>query len=156
MATTTRAVLRQRLSEAIGDYTTMTTTSAGAADGTTLVDSGIRNLSGGRDDDAFEGWYVLLTSGAASGEIKRVLQSRESVNSITLQEAFSIQVASGITYELHRNDPALKHNAINRGIEELSSQIPLPLRDETLVVDNLLTNWDFETFADSEIGRAHV
>jgi hypothetical protein len=146
MATTTRAVLRQRLSEAIGDYTTMTTTSAGAADGTTLVDTGIRNLPGGRDDDAFEGWYVLLTSGAASGEIKRVLQSRESVNSVTLQEAFSIQVASGITYELHRNDPVLKHNAINRGIEELSSQIPLPLRDETLVVDNLLTNWDFETF----------
>ena len=146
MATTTRAVLRQRLSEAIGDYTTMTTTSAGAADGTTLVDTGIRNLPGGRDDDAFEGWYVLLTSGAASGEIKRVLQSRESVNSVTLQEAFSIQVASDITYELHRNDPVLKHNAINRGIEELSNQIPLPLRDETLVVDNLLTNWDFETF----------
>jgi hypothetical protein len=146
MATTTRAVLRQRLSEAIGDYTTMTTTSAGAADGTTLVDTGIRNLPGGRDDDAFEGWYVLLTSSAASGEIKRVLQSRESVNSVTLQEAFSIQVAGSVTYELHRNDPVLKHNAINRGIEELSSQIPLPLRDETLVVDNLLTNWDFETF----------
>ena len=146
MATTTRAVLRQRLSEAIGDYTTMTTTSAGAVDGTTLVDVGIRNLPGGRDDDAFEGWYVLLTSSAASGEIKRVRQSRESVNSITLQEAFSIQVAGSVTYELHRNDPALKHNAINRGIEELSSQIPLPLRDETLVVDNLLTNWDFETF----------
>ena len=98
MATTTRAVLRQRLSEAIGDYTTMTTTSAGAVDGTTLVDVGIRNLPGGRDDDAFEGWYVLLTSSAASGEIKRVLQSRESVNSITLQEAFSIQVAGSVTY----------------------------------------------------------
>ena len=146
MATTTRAVLRQRLSEAIGDYTSMTTTSAGAADGTTLIDTGLRNLSGGRDDDSFEGWYVLLTSSAASGEIKRVRQSRESVNSITLQEAFSIQVAGSVTYELHRNDPTLKHNAINRGIEELSNQVPLPLRDETLVVDNLLTNWDFETF----------
>ena len=146
MATTTRAVLRQRLSEAIGDYTSMTTTSNGAADGSTLIDTGLRNLPGGRDDDAFEGWYVLLTSSAASGEIKRVLQSRQNVNSITLQEAFSIQVAGSVTYELHRNDPTLKHNAINRGIEELSSQVPLPLRDETLVVDNLLTNWDFETF----------
>ena len=149
MATTTRAVLRQRLSEAIGDYLSLTTTSAGATDGTTLIDSGLRNLAGGRDDDAFEGWYVLATSGDASGEIKRVLQSRQANNSLTFQEAFSAQIGSSATYELHRNDPTLKHNAINRGIEELSQQVPLPLRDETLVVDNLLTNWDFETFADS-------
>ena len=149
MATTTRAVLRQRLSEAIGDYLSLATTSAGATDGTTLIDSGLRNLAGGRDDDAFEGWYVLVTSGDASGEIKRVLQSRQANNSLTFQEAFSAQIASGATYELHRNDPTLKHNALHRGIEELSNQIPLPLRDETLVVDNLLTNWDFETFATS-------
>ena len=149
MATTTRAVLRQRLSEAIGDYLSLTATSDGATDGTTLIDSGLRNLAGGRDDDAFEGWYVLATSGSASGEIKRVLQSRQANNSLTFQEAFSVQITSTTTYELHRNDPTLKHNAINRGIEELSQQVPLPLRDETLVVDNLLTNWDFETFADS-------
>ncbi len=97
MATTTRAVLRQRLSEALGDYTSMTTTSAGAADGTTLIDSGLRNLPGGRDDDSFEGWYVLVTSGQASGEIKRVRQSRETVNSITLQDAFSVQIAGSVT-----------------------------------------------------------
>ena len=149
MATTTRAVLRQRLSEAIGAYLSLPTTSAGATDGTTLIDSGLRNLAGGRDDDAFEGWYVLATSGDASGEIKRVLQSRQANNSLTFQEAFSAQIGSSATYELHLNDPTLKHNAINRGIEELSQQVPLPLRDETLVVDNLLTNWDFETFADS-------
>ena len=149
MATTTRAVLRQRLSEAIGDYLSLTTTSNGATDGTTIVDSGLRNLAGGRDDDAFEGWYVLVTSGDASGEIKRVLQSRQANNTLTLQTAFTAQIASSVTYELHRQDPTLKHNAINRGIEELSYQVPLPLRDETIVVDNALTNWDFETFATS-------
>jgi hypothetical protein len=146
MATTTRAVLRQRLSEAIGDYLSLTATANGATDGTTVVDSGLRNLAGGRDDDAFEGWYVLITSGDASGEIKRVLQSRQANNTLTLQTAFSAQIASTATYELHRQDPTLKHNAINRGIEELSNQVPLPLRDETIVVDNTLTNWDFETF----------
>ena len=146
MATTTRAVLRQRLSEAIGDYLSLTATANGATDGSTVVDSGLRNLAGGRDDDAFEGWYVLITSGDASGEIKRVLQSRQANNTLTLQTAFSAQIASTATYELHRQDPTLKHNAINRGIEELSYQVPLPLRDETIVVDNTLTNWDFETF----------
>jgi len=33
MATTTRAVLRQRLSEAMGDYVSLTTTAVGATDG---------------------------------------------------------------------------------------------------------------------------
>ena len=149
MATTTRAVLRQRLSESMGDYLSLTTTSNGATDGSTLVDSGLRNLPGGRDDDAFEGWYILTTSGDASGQIKRILQSRQNNNTLTAQEAFSAQIASSVTYELHRLDPTLKHNAINRAIEELSNDVPLPLRDETLVVDNHLTNWDFETFADS-------
>ena len=149
MATTTRAVLRQRLSEAIGDYLSLTATANGATDGSTIVDSGLRNLAGGRDDDAFEGWYVLVTSGDAAGEIKRILQSRQANNTLTLQTAFSVQIASSVTYELHRQDPTLKHNAINRGIEELSYQVPLPLRDETIVVDNALTNWDFETFASS-------
>ena len=127
----------------------LTTTANGATDGTTIVDSGLRNLAGGRDDDAFEGWYVLVTSGDASGEIKRVLQSRQANNTLTLQTAFTAQIASSVTYELHRQDPTLKHNAINRGIEELSYQVPLPLRDETIVVDNALTNWDFETFSGS-------
>ena len=146
MATTTRAVLRQRLSEAMGDCVSLTTTAVGATDGSTLIDSGLRNLAGGRDDDSFEGWYVIATSGSASGEIKRISQSRENNNTLTLQSAFSAQIAASVTYELHRQDPTLKHNAISRGIEELSSQVPLPLRDETLVVDNALSNWDFETF----------
>ena len=146
MATTTRAVLRQRLAEAMGDYISLTTTANGATNGATLIDSGLRDLAGGRDEDAFEGWYVLITSGDALGQIKRVLQSRPSNNTLTLQTGFTAQIASSVTYELHRQDPTLKHNAINRGIEELSAQVPLPLRDETLVVDNALTNWDFETF----------
>ena len=146
MATTTRAVLRQRLAEAMGDYISLTTTANGATNGATLIDSSLRDLAGGRDEDAFEGWYVLITSGDALGQIKRVLQSRPSNNTLTLQTGFTAQIAASVTYELHRQDPTLKHNAINRGIEELSAQVPLPLRDETLVVDNALTNWDFETF----------
>ena len=67
MATTTRATLRQRLSEAIGDYQSLTTTSDGNSAGTSVVDTGLRNLPGGADDAAFDGKYVLVTSGANTG-----------------------------------------------------------------------------------------
>ena len=152
MATTTRAVLRQRLSEALDDYQGLTTSAAGAADGSTLVDVSLRTLPGGRDDDSFEGWYVLLTSGSASGEILRVLQSRQNNNTLTFQAPASAQVANSVTFELHRWDPTLLNNSINRALEELSRQMPLMLRDETLIVDNLLSNSDFETFSTTFTG----
>jgi hypothetical protein len=147
MATTNRAVLRQRLSEEIGDYQALTTSANGTVGGTTVVDSSLRNLDGGRDDDAFEGWYILITSGDSSGESRRIHMSRVNTNTLTVQEAFTNQIAASVTYELHRTDPVDKHNALNRALVELSRQVPLPIRDETLVVDNLLANHDFETFS---------
>ncbi len=147
MATTTRAVLRQLLSEAMGDYESLTASSNGNADGSTIVDTGLRNLDGGRDDDAFEGWYAIVTSGDSDGEIRRVHASRVNTDTITLQEPFSNQILSAVTFELHRVSPTWKHNAISRALEELSVNVPLVIRDETLTVDNLLANQDFETFS---------
>ncbi len=72
MATTTRATLRQRLSEAIGDYHSVTSTSAGNSAATTIVSTQLLDLPGGGDDDAFEGWYVLVTSGNNDSEIRRI------------------------------------------------------------------------------------
>lgn len=72
MATTTRATLRQRLSEAIGDYQSLTTTSA--ATGTTdIVDANLKNLPGGGDPGAFEEWYALIGAGQTNeGAIRRI------------------------------------------------------------------------------------
>lgn len=146
MATTTRAVLRQRLSEDIGDYNSLTASANGAAGGTTLVDSSLANLLGGTDDDAFIEQFVLITSGSADGEERRASTYAQSTTTITVQEAFSAQIVSGVTYELHRFSPTDKHNAINRALEQLFPSLYLPIRDETLVVDNVLLNADFENF----------
>ncbi len=72
-----------------------------------------------------------------------------STSTLVVEEAFSSAVDSSVTYELHRYDPTDKHNAINRAIEELYPSLHLRVRDETLVVDDLLSNSDFETFASS-------
>ena len=45
MGTTTRQVLRERLSQAIGDYYSLATTGSGAGDGTTMVDADLANLT---------------------------------------------------------------------------------------------------------------
>lgn len=146
MATTTRAVLTQRLSEAIGDFEELTTTSAGNAGGTTLIDTELANLT--ESDDGVQGW-TEATSGDNDGEIRRILGSggyTASSTTLAFNFAHSNQVASGVTYVLHRINPIDKHNAINRAIEALSPRVLyVPLLDESLVVDNILTNPGFET-----------
>ena len=157
MATTTRAILRQRLSEEMGDYLSLTTTSAGNSAGTSVVDTGLRNLSGGADDAAFEGWHILVTSGANTGETRMVKNYFTNTTTLVMQEAFSGgPVVGSVSYELHQHDPSQKHQAISRAIEELFPFLYLPIRDETIVVDDRLSNSDFETFSGGFTGWTEV
>ena len=157
MPTTTRAILRQRLSEQMGDYQSLTTTSSGNSAGTSVVDTGLRNLPGGSDDDGFENWYILVTSGANTGESRRIKSYIANSNTLVTQESFSGgAVDTTVTYELHQYDPAQKHQAISRAIEELYPFLYLPLIDETIVVDDRLSNSDFETFSSGFTGWTEV
>ena len=157
MTTTTRAVLRRRLSEEIGDYQSLTTTSAGNSAGTSVVDTGLKNLPGGDRDAAFDGWHILVTSGANTGESRRIENYISNSTTLVVQEAFSGgAVDTTVTYELHRYDPAQKHQAIDRAIEEIFPFLYLPIRDETIVVDDRLSNSDFETFSGGFTGWTEV
>jgi hypothetical protein len=144
---TTRTVLRQRLSEALGDYWSSTTT--GSGDSVTLVDTDLRRLFGSNDEPA--GWWILMTSGAASGEVRRVKFSSgytASSGTAIVSDDFSASTGSGSTYEIHRISPEQKNNAINRAAELLFTRgLYLPVVDETLVVDDLLLNGNMETFS---------
>tara|TARA_Y100000310_G_scaffold7429_1_gene8097 strand:- start:141 stop:1436 length:1296 start_codon:yes stop_codon:yes gene_type:complete len=147
--TTTRVALLERMSASIGDWQSLTTSGTGNAGGTTLIDTGLVNLAGGGDDDFCLGWYVRITSGNNNGEVRRISIYTQSDTTLTVGQAFSNQVASSVTYELHRYDPVIKLDAITRAAEELFPDLYLSLVDETLVVDDLLSNSDFETFASS-------
>tara|TARA_R110000824_G_scaffold172947_2_gene350928 strand:+ start:473 stop:1798 length:1326 start_codon:yes stop_codon:yes gene_type:complete len=155
MATTTSLVLIQRLSEAIGDYLSLT-----ASDGTTttVVDTDLANLT--EDNGGVQGYVKIVTdaggSGAApEGQIRRIKNGTSgytaSSTTITVNFAFTASPATGDTYELHRYDPVVKRNAINSAIRQLWPSIYLPIRDESLVVDNLLSNSGFETAASSNV-----
>ena len=153
MATTTRTNLRKALSEAIGDYNSFSTSSDGNDAKTSLVSNTLKNYPGGSDDGAFEEQYFLATSGANDGEARRcqlyIANATDGPTSI-LQSPLPNQTASGDTFELHRYDPDLKHVAINRSLVELFPTVYLPIRDETLIVDNVLSNSDFEDWTSGE------
>ena len=100
--TTTRVALLERMSASIGDWQSLTTSGTGNSGGTTLIDTGLVNLAGGGDDDFCLGWYVRITSGANNGEVRRISIYTQSSTTLTVGQAFSNQVASSGTYELHR------------------------------------------------------
>lgn len=148
MATTTRAVFRQRVSEALGDYYSLTTSAAGNCGGTTVVDTSLKELPNGDDACGFENWYALITSGARNGESRRIASSVATCPpTLTVQSAFSGKVCNSVTFELHRHDPIDYHTAISAAIRRSWPDLYLGLVDETLVIDDRLTNSDFETFA---------
>ena len=148
--TVTRETLRQILSRYIGDWHTASTTSAGATDGTTTKDSALAVYG----DDYYNDWYVVLPDGPAgtgSYECKRVTDFTSTTGTLTTG-AFSAQVASGVSYELHRFDPSDKHDALNEARRLVFPHVYKPIRDESLIVDNLLANSGFE---DTVVTGAH-
>jgi hypothetical protein len=146
LGTTTGKELRQLLSENIGDYRSLTTTSSGNVNKLTLVDTELANLT--ESDGGIQG-YVAITSGTDDGAIRRILNGipgyTASGTIVTVNLVFSALIASGVTYERHRFDPLIKRRAINRAIEQLYPTLHLPLIDETLMVDNLLLNSQFQS-----------
>lgn len=145
MATTARSVVRRRLSEFIGDHRALTSTSAGNAGATTVVCTEFANLT--ENDDGIQGW-IIATSGDNDLEVRRILSTAgytASTTTATVNFKFTNQFANSVTFEVHRVDPAFKHNAIDRAIESLFPDLYVYIRDETLVVDNLLINPGFET-----------
>lgn len=155
MATTTLISLQQSLSENIGDHESFDTSANGDSQGKTVVASALLNLPNGVDEDAFEDQYIEINdtdATQADGEVRRIDAYVADPDNPTprMQSAFSEQIKSGITVILHRFNPVDKKNVIRQALLELYSDgLYNPIKDETLIVDNLLTNSGFETFASS-------
>ena len=149
----TRETLRGRLLDAIGyapfsGNASRTTSGAGNANKLTLVDTALADYG----DDYFAGWWAVLPDGPSGSGSYEARQAATAANSfvsstgtLTVARAFSAQVASGAAYELMPHDPAVLHSALNQACRHIYPHIYVAKRDETLVVDNRLLNWDFET-----------
>ena len=147
---TARSVLRGLLADELQStrFTSLSTTSAGNAGGTTLVDTGLLNLPDGGEDDTFNGFWIIVTElvsgGPAIGESAKVSDYATATGTLTLESALTAQIKTGTSYELHRYDPLDLNTSINRAVELLYPHLYVPQRNETLWVDNLLLNSSFE------------
>ncbi len=150
--TTTRAALRKLVYDNLGDHLAFDTTSSGSS--TTVVCTGLINEAFGGDDDGFQGFWVIITQAAhaAVGEVRRAKRTggyTASSGTVTVDSAFSGTIGSGVAFELHRYHPTLIHNAINRALRRVYPLLSREILDESLVVDDRLTNSDMETWTGS-------
>jgi hypothetical protein len=145
MATVTRKRLRELLARATGFYFSGTATGGAAGN--------IQDTSADKfdsfDDNIIKGkWAHIVTDAGGSaaapeGEARKI--STISTTTASVDTDFSAGVASGDIYEITQFHPSYYNDAIAEAIRQVYPSLYLPLRDETLVVDNLLSNWDFET-----------
>ena len=155
--TSTRAVLRKQIYENLGDYITATTTSSGST--TTVISTTLINEELGGDDDGFSGFWVLITSGSASGESRRAKRTSgyaKATGTLTVDSVFGASIGSGVTFEVHRYNPAIVHAALNRALARVYPHLSQEILDESLVVDDRLSNSDMETFSGGFTGWTEV
>ena len=87
-----------------------TTTSAGAAGGTTGIDSGLTNF----EDDRFLNWWLLRDG---TREYRKISDFAPSTGTLTWLVAMAAQFSGSLTYQLFKFDPSLVTKAIDLAID---------------------------------------
>jgi hypothetical protein len=118
--------IRRILARALHSLSVVTTTTAGAAAGTSVVAS---RLATSVTTSRYRNSWVLPVSGASAGELSRV-KAEEALNlttgELTVSPAFTAQIASGVEVEIHRLLPPIDDDGwtglrtlINNALREL-------------------------------------
>jgi len=149
MATVTRETFRQRFLEQCGVWKSYTTTSNGNASGNDLISTQLT----GRGDDYFNDYFVLLPDGVDGKQTDLEFRQADDFTSSTGlvsvdgYSAFSGQVVSGVTFQIVPQifDPDLIHAALNASRRRALPYLYKRIRNEDLIVDDLLSANGFET-----------
>lgn len=150
-STLTGQQLLQGLSQFLNDWESRTTTSAGAADGSTLVDTYLKRYQ----DSRLQGRIVRVTSsGANQYTTQSIDNNSQSSGTVTLTGPFDAQVGTGVSYEIHRYDPAKKFRALDEARFDVSDFAYRYIYDETTTADG--NTWTFPIPSTIALGPALV
>ncbi len=132
---TTLTTLRKKLCIELGSWNEFTTTSAGAADGTTMVSTDLKRY---RDNQLNTKW-VKLTSGATqvTREVEAFQQAYGTLHPYT---AFGAQVATAVTFELHDFNPSNWTYYINNSMLDAFPKIGKDVVGSDLITKNAIPN----------------
>lgn len=143
MPTVTRGAIRRDAARLLGSLLWSGTASGGTA--ITLVDVGDQGLrDGGMAASYFAGAWVLLTSGADSGQWRQITPSgyAPTTGILTVGGAWPTGPSSGVTYEIYTTfDPTQWNTIIDDALARLRFRTRTPL--------TLCTDGDMETSADA-------
>jgi len=147
--TTTLANARIALAKDMGDYWASATTSAGNAGGTTMIDTALKNKS--NDWITNDTWDIITEAAHAALNEERLVASLDnSTGTPTLNAAHSVQIGSGIDYELHRvGSPSDKRLALIDAAKETFPFLYAKVRNQSKTVGNWLLNGDVEKWTAS-------
>ena len=138
---TTLSAAEQALSKELGDFWSSTTTSAGAGDYTTLIDTALKAKA---NDWITDECYDQITSGTYDGEERKVSSLTNSSGTLTML-AHGGQIASGVTYRVHRLfEASEKRRALVAAAKNVFPACFQEVWDETLVSGNWLKDGSFE------------
>lgn len=133
----------EMLGRATGLFVSDSSSSGGST--TTLVDTSIYRYD---INTLTNKWLYMVsaTNTAINGSSRRISGIHASDGTITVIGAMAASTSSGDTYYIVNFDPQIMTDAIQQATRTLYPHLYLPTRDETIVVDNLLANWDFENW----------
>lgn len=131
----TGAQLLSSFSRFIGDEydpAGLSTSAAGDAGGTTLIDDTLGEF----EDDALVGRWVRITQVGSNQFLVRRIVKNESVSGLVeVRPAFAAQIAASDTYELHRYDPRTKFTALDEARLRVIDVLGKTVYDDTTTAD---------------------
>ncbi len=149
--------MRTNLSKEVGDIifgtNSSTTTAAGNAGGTTLVDSSLTSLpqdwfrtgTGGEQPT-----YIKITSGTYDTKTKPVSAFDNTTGTVTVAATFGGQIDSSVTYEVHRLcHPDLKDTMIAFGAKDAYPYVYDYVDSTCFVFGDCLLDGSFEAWSNS-------
>ena len=145
--TTTFATLKQRLSEGIGDWIEVDTTT-NITTNTSVISTSLNQYDNGADD-FFNSWYVLITEGNNINVERQISDYATATGTITVRGANLLAETGAVTIWVGRYSYSNKGKAINRAIEEVFPALHKKVDDITLIAGNYLPNSHFEDWASS-------
>lgn len=137
----TGAQLLTGLSTFIDDAFSSTTTSTGASDGSTIVDTALEIFG----DNRLVGWFVRITdAGTASNTFKvsRVTSNAQATGTVQVSPPFPAQVLVSRTYELHQYEPKKKFAALDSARIPVANDVFKLIVDETITTDGLSSEYE--------------
>lgn len=137
--TLTGQQLQVGLSKFVDDYQPGTTTSNGASDGSTIIDTSLEIFG----DNRLVGQYVRITgAGTTQYQVSRVTSNTQASGSVSVSPSFTAQVSSTVTYELHKYEPRKKFTALDSARMPVVDNVFRLLYDETVTSDGYSREFD--------------